>query len=191
MLSASSARPERPRGGARAAVAAALLALLPLPACSGNHNPDTSAAQLQFGVDMARRGLWREALFRFRQAERMDPDNPHIYNNLAVAYEANGEFDRALEYYQKALRAAPDNREARGNYARFVEFYQAFKPKEKPGPGAPGAAPTQPAPGASAPAAIPPAPVPPAAPPPAEPEPVDRSPISSPPPEEEPPPPPS
>ena len=120
-----------------------ILALcLCLAACGGHPNPNTTGAQLQFGVDMARRGLWQEALFRFHQAERLEPGNPRVYNNLAVAYEANGQFDKALEYYQKALRAAPDSREARGNYARFVEFYQAFKPK--PG-AAEGTAPAAPA----------------------------------------------
>jgi len=130
---------------------------------------------------MARRGLWREALFRFNQAARLDPDNPRIYNNLAVAYEATGEFDKALEFYQKALRAAPDNREARGNYARFVEFYQAFRSKE----GAAGNTGTPPP--AAQPAPAPPAVVPPAP----EPPPVDPSPIppAEPPADEEPPPP--
>ncbi len=135
---------------------------------------------------MARRGLWREALFRFRQAERLDPDNPRIYNNLAVAYEATGEFDRALEYYQKALRAAPDNRETRGNYARFVEFYQAFRPKEDAASdrGAAAApAGTQPAaeppPAPAAPPEPPPEP-PPAEPPPLEPPPIDAAPIPPP-----------
>lgn len=106
---------------------AGLLAALLLAACGGHGSPNTSAAQLSFGVDMARRGLWDEALFRFRQAEQLDPDNPRIQNNLGVAYEAAGEFDTALEHYQKALRLAPNDREMRANYARFVEFYQSFK----------------------------------------------------------------
>lgn len=173
------ARPRRRPLGLRTGAAGLLAAALLLPACSASSRPDTSAAQLQFGVDMARRGLWREALFRFSQAERLDPDNPRIYNNLAVAYEATGEFDRALEYYQKALRAAPDNRDTRGNYARFVEFYQAFKPKETK-PAVDGSAAAAPAPPPEDGPAVAP---PPAAPPP---EPVDRSPLE-PPAEQEPP----
>ncbi|MES1211466.1 MAG: tetratricopeptide repeat protein, partial [Acidobacteriota bacterium] len=58
------------------------------------------AAQISFGVDMARRGLWSEALFRFHQAETLDPRNPRVLNNLAVAYEATGEYDKALGYYK-------------------------------------------------------------------------------------------
>ena len=33
-------------------------------------------AQLSFGVDMAKRGLWSEALFRFSEAEKLDPREP-------------------------------------------------------------------------------------------------------------------
>lgn len=84
-------------------------------------------AQLSFGVKMAQQGLWNEALFRFHQAELADPASPHIRNNLAVAYEATGDFEKALAYYKQALEAAPNDRTLRGNYARFVEFYQAYK----------------------------------------------------------------
>ncbi|HEV7671953.1 MAG TPA: tetratricopeptide repeat protein [Thermoanaerobaculia bacterium] len=84
-------------------------------------------AQLTFGVKMAQQGLWNEALFRFHQAELADPANPRIRNNLAVAYEATGDFEKALTYYKQALEASPNDRTLRGNYARFVEFYQAFK----------------------------------------------------------------
>ncbi len=83
--------------------------------------------QLKFGVKMAQQGLWNEALFRFHQAERADPANPRIRNNLAVAYEATGDFEKALSFYKQALEASPNDRTLRGNYARFVEFYQAYK----------------------------------------------------------------
>jgi tetratricopeptide (TPR) repeat protein len=90
--------------------------------------------QLAFGVQMAKRGLWSEALFRFRQAEKAQPGNPRVLNNLAVAYEAVGLFEEALETYQTALKADPANRDLRRNYARFIEFYQAFKPDEESEP---------------------------------------------------------
>ncbi len=93
---------------------------------------DTSSpeAQLAFGVEMAKRGLWSEALFRFKQAARSDPANPRIINNIAVAYEALGNFERALDHYQDAIKSDPGNRELKRNYSRFVEFYRAFKPTE-------------------------------------------------------------
>ncbi len=103
------------------------LAAGPTPAAAA----DTPAEkQMDFGVDMARRGLWKEALFRFQQAARHDPDNPRILNNIAVSFEALGLFDEALEAYQTALRAGPDDDELRANYSQFAEFYQSFRPRD-------------------------------------------------------------
>jgi tetratricopeptide (TPR) repeat protein len=115
---------------ARAAAWLVVSALL-LAGCSGHRRPDDASSQLAFGVDMARRGLWSEALFSFQAAARLEPQNPRILNNLAVAYEALGEFDQALEHYKQALQIAPESREAKSNYSRFVEFYQSFRAAEK------------------------------------------------------------
>lgn len=104
-----------------------LASVLAFAACSGNSQPNQASAQLSFGVDMARHGLWKEALFRFEEAAKLDPGNPRIQSNLGVAYEASGQFDKALTYYQKALQLAPNDKEIRANYGRFVEFYQGFK----------------------------------------------------------------
>jgi len=112
---------------------AGLLALvvLLLAACSGHGAPDISPgdarSQLEFGVKMARRGLWSEALFRFEQARNLDPSNARILNNLAVASEALGNFEDAQRYYQDALRLAPNDAEVKRNYVRFTEFYVAYR----------------------------------------------------------------
>ncbi len=100
--------------------------------------------QWQFGVDMANRGLWSEALFRFEQARRIEPEHPKLLSNIAVAHEALGLFEEALNYYQQALRLAPRERDVRRNYSRFVEYYQNFKgnsAEEESGPGGPATAP--------------------------------------------------
>jgi Tfp pilus assembly protein PilF len=59
------------------------------------------------------------------------------HNNLAVAYEANGDFDNALKEYREALRLDRANQYIQKNYSRFVEFTQRSKKRA--------AAPTKPA----------------------------------------------
>jgi len=91
--------------------------------------PPTAQEQLKFGVKMAQRGLWSEALFRFKQADRIEPGNPRILNNLAVAYEATGQFEEAQALYRRALELHPGDRELRRNFTRFIEFYQSYRPE--------------------------------------------------------------
>jgi len=107
----------------------ALAALLAV-ACSSAAPQESAKSQLSFGAQMAQRGLWNEALFRFRQAQRLGASNPRVWNNLAVAYEATGNYDEALKSYRKALELGPGDTEIKRNYSRFVEFYQSFKPKK-------------------------------------------------------------
>lgn len=90
-----------------------------------------AAEQLEFGIRMAKRGLWNEALFRFNRVLEERPGDPRVLNNIAVAYEATGQFDLALEHYKKALERDSANRELRRNYAQFVEFYQGQKPDKE------------------------------------------------------------
>lgn len=118
----------------------ALLSAATLAGCSGPAVEHGAGDQLQFGVRMAQQGLWSEALFRFEKARQMDPGNPRVLNNIAVALEAAGRYDEALEAYREALRVAPGHRGLSENYAHFVEFYESFRPVEEGGP-APGQVP--------------------------------------------------
>ncbi len=132
------------RAAGRALALVGIVLLSPGILQAKDKTPSTVSEQLAFGAKMAQRNLWNEALFRFRQAERLEPGNVRAMNNVAVALEAIGKFEDALAAYQRALKADPGNVELKRNYGRFVEFYQSFKAKPKT---APVMVPTEPPPG--------------------------------------------
>lgn len=74
--------------------------------------------------------LWREALFRFHRAVEINPANPMAHNNLAVAYEANGDFDNARKEYLEALKLDRSNQYIQKNYSRFIEFLSRNKKRQ-------------------------------------------------------------
>jgi Flp pilus assembly protein TadD len=106
-----------------AALSAALLTAL---GCGSASRPESAEAQLSFGSQVAKKGLWREAGFRFQQALRKEPNNARAHNNLAVALEASGDYAGALAEYKKALELDPNDSYIRRNYARFAEFYTSY-----------------------------------------------------------------
>ena len=79
--------------------------------------------EMEFGVEAARQGLWREAIFRWEKYLKAHPDNPRLRNNLAVAYESLGRFEEARAAYEEALRLAPDSREIKDNLASFNDLH--------------------------------------------------------------------
>jgi Flp pilus assembly protein TadD len=115
-----------------------LLAVVFASSLAAQSKQPTTKEQIAFGIEMARRGLWSEALFRFQRAEKMDPRDPAVLNNMAVAYEALGLFEEALTYYRKALEVDSGNADLKRNYARFAEFYQVFRGDDEEAPSAEG-----------------------------------------------------
>jgi Tfp pilus assembly protein PilF len=98
--------------------------------CRSGADVKKAETQSQFGVRMAKMNLWREAMFRFRRAVQIDPDDAQAHNNLAVALEANGDFDAAAREYREALRLDRSDQHIQKNYSRFVEFTQKAKKRE-------------------------------------------------------------
>ena len=94
--------------------------------CSSYSRTDKAQTQISFGSSVARKGLWREAAFRFERAVQQEPNNARAHNNLAVALEAEGEFARALAEYKRALDLDSGDSYIRRNYARFAEFYTSY-----------------------------------------------------------------
>jgi Flp pilus assembly protein TadD len=78
--------------------------------------------QVEFGIQVAQRGLWREAIYRWERAAQLDPTYAAAFNNLAVAYEHEGQLDKARGAYEKALALEPDNALIRQNFDLFKEI---------------------------------------------------------------------
>ena len=79
-------------------------------------------SEVAFGIDVAQRGLWREAIYRWERAIQLDPKYVAALNNLAVAYEHEGQLEKAREAYEKALVIEPNNLQIRQNYELFKEI---------------------------------------------------------------------
>ena len=83
---------------------------------------DGARRQVDFGIQVAERGLWREAAYRWRRAVDIDPAYAAAWNNLAVAHEHSGDFEAAREAYDRAIELDPDNRTIQQNYDLFREI---------------------------------------------------------------------
>lgn len=103
-------------------VAVALLcaSLVAVPALAEQRSE--AKEQVEFGIQVAQRGLWREAIYRWERATQLDPSYAAAYNNLAIAYEHEGQLDKARGAYEKALSLEPDNALIKQNFDLFREI---------------------------------------------------------------------
>ena len=85
----------------KAFVAALFVALAAAPAVLHADKREDAKAQVDFGIDVAQRGLWHEAIYRWERAVEIDPAYAAAYNDLAVAYEHEGQLDKAKKAYER------------------------------------------------------------------------------------------
>ena len=103
--------------------AASLLFLLALGVAPAAADARTDAQkQVEFGIAVAQRGLWREAIYRWLRASQIDPTYAAAYNNLGIAYEHEGDLEKARAAYEKAIELEPDNTFIKQNYELFKEI---------------------------------------------------------------------
>jgi len=123
---------------------AVVLVLSAFPAVADDKPEKNAKKEVAFGIDVARRGLWQEAHFRFEQATKLNPDSASAFNDLGVTLEQQGEFDKARAAYERALQLQPKNVSIQQNYDLFREADEKRnkklkkdapqKPKETPTP---------------------------------------------------------
>ena len=78
--------------------------------------------QVEFGIAVAQKELWGEAIYRWERAVDIDPSYAAAWNNLGIAYEHNGLFDKARDAYERALDLEPGNTMIQQNYDLFREI---------------------------------------------------------------------
>ncbi len=91
-------------------------------------------ADLRFAAEMAGQGLWREALFRWERVLKDRPEDARLLNNIAVAYEALGDFAKAGDAYARAAKLSGDK--------QVVSNWALFKKTHEVAPAAPSSTPS-------------------------------------------------
>jgi type IV pilus assembly protein PilF len=109
--------------------AACLVALSPSVSFADARND--AKKQVEFGINVAQRGLWREAIYRWEKATQIDPTYVAAFNDLAIGYEHEGQLDKARKAYEKALELDPNNSQIRQNYELFKEINDRTAQKDK------------------------------------------------------------
>ena len=104
----------------RLAILVAVSALSASPAIADARSD--AKAQVAFGISVAQRGLWREAIYRWEKAVELDPTYAAAFNDLAIAYEHEGQLDKARKAYEKAVELEPNNAEIKQNFELFKEI---------------------------------------------------------------------
>lgn len=109
-----------------------VLILFPLFALLSGCAAQVQHKQLRFGVQAAQKNLWDEAIFRWNKVLRSTPDSAPAHNNLAVAYEKKGLWEKAEKEYQLALKLSPNNEYIQSNMKKFKQAQEDLeRPKEK------------------------------------------------------------
>ena len=98
---------------------------------AGEDARTTAKAQVDFGIEVAQKKLWREATYRFEKAVELDPTYPAAWNNLAIAHEQQGNFADANKAYSKAVELDPGNLLIRQNYDLFKEIYDRISRRNR------------------------------------------------------------
>ncbi|MEC8952274.1 MAG: tetratricopeptide repeat protein [Acidobacteriota bacterium] len=101
---------------------ALLLTLATMSTAVSADDRSDAKRQVEFGIEVAERGLWREATYRWNRAVEIDPTYAAAWNNLAIAYEHAGKFDDARKAYEQAGKLDPDNLTIQQNFDLFKEL---------------------------------------------------------------------
>ena len=94
-----------------------------------------SELNAQLGLGYINEGQYQRAKYKLDKAIKYDPSNPHGYHYMAELYRRLKEYDKAGEYYEKALSLAPHDTNIQNNYGIYLceigKYDRAYKHFEK------------------------------------------------------------
>lgn len=98
------------------------LVILCLTGCMGPSIKEKERAQLHqtLGVRLLSQEKYPEALNELLIAHSLDPDDPYIDNNLALAYFVRGKYAESEKLLRSAIENKPEFTEARNNLGRTL-----------------------------------------------------------------------
>lgn len=107
-----------------------ILALVIVAACSSKSKIQTKQSEIYFaaGTQSLMEKQYTDALKNLVQANKLDPDNSEILNNLAMAYYFKGEKDLAIQHLNRSLEIDQKNSDAKTNLASI--YFKEGKVKE-------------------------------------------------------------
>ena len=88
--------------------------------------------QVEFGISVAQKGLWKEAIYRWERATQIDPSYAAAFNDLAIGYEHEGLLEKAGAAYERALKIEPNNPMVRQNFELFKEIHDRTNQSQTP-----------------------------------------------------------
>lgn len=92
--------------------------------------PAIKNRKISFGIEMAQKGLWQEAAYRWQGQLEAHGPTAALLNNLAIAAESAGDFQEAERLYAEALKMSPGNPVILENQKLFLKLKAGNEPEE-------------------------------------------------------------
>lgn len=80
-------------------------------------HPESVSGWIQLGNLSMDSGLFKDAIFAYEQALKLDPKNTDVRVDLGTCYNEIGQPKKAIEEYKKALEIKPDHQNGLKNMA--------------------------------------------------------------------------
>lgn len=104
-----------------------------LSSCASTASKDKTKAELHMTIGNSHfeKGNYPYALQELLRAEKLDPKNPLIQNNLGLVYYMRERYDLAEKHIRRAIELEPGFSDARNNLARVLIDVKRYEESEK------------------------------------------------------------